>query len=85
MRMLNLNNVCPPYFPPKNLMKVVVFSDWLGALRMKIQRSFLIFLALVFLSKIDRPLVWLICCLKNCSLESGQGGKIRKSLIEIKN
>lgn len=64
--------------PPKILTKVVIFSDWLGASRTKIQRSFLIFLALV-LSKIDRPLVWLICCLKNCSLESGQGGKIRKS------
>lgn len=73
--------LCFLSFPPKNLMKVVIFSDWLDASRIKIQKPFLIFLVFV-LSKIGRPLVWLICCLKNCSLQSGQGGNIRK-LIEI--
>lgn len=56
-------------------MKAVIFSDGLGASRIKIRRSFLIFLALV-LSKIDRPLLWFICCLKDCSQASGQGSKI---------
>lgn len=75
--------LCLLSFSPKNLMKVVIFSDWLGASRIKTQRSFLIFLALA-LSQTDKPLVWLVRCRKNCSLQSGQGGKTRK-LTEIKN
>lgn len=76
-------NALPPllshtHTQKKKLMKVVIFSDWLSASRIRIQRSFLIFLILV-LSKIDRPLVWFICCLQNCSLGSGWGGKIRNS------
>lgn len=75
--------LCFLSFPPKNLMKVLIFGDWPDASRIKIQKPSLIFLVLV-LSKIGWPLVGLICCLMNCSLQSGQGGKTRR-LIEIKN